>query len=138
MGIVFITNYLGKFRAFFDHLPPSIDIFYPIDVDGRSTFLDYLPPSSCKRSLWTTPYAKTSQEQCVSNSSNTKNYFGILNISRMSEAQIILSLTNIFISLGTHEYFFCCLLCKYAHWPWVYFFSPSLSYVYLNQSWLIW
>ena len=39
--------------GFFDHLPPSVDIFYLIKVDKKSTFLDYLPPSSCNRSLWT-------------------------------------------------------------------------------------
>ena len=34
----------------------KVDIFYLIKVDKKSIFLDYLPPSSCKRSLWTTPY----------------------------------------------------------------------------------
>ena len=38
------TNYVDKFLAFFDHLPPSVDIFYLINVDKKSTFLDYLPP----------------------------------------------------------------------------------------------
>ena len=79
------------------------------------------------------PQTKTSQEQCVSNS-NTKNYFGILNISRMSEAQIILSLTNIFISLGTHEYFFCCLLCMPTDHECTFYPHHYLMYLYLNQS----
>ena len=28
--------------GFFDHLPPSVDTFYLINVDKKSTFLDYL------------------------------------------------------------------------------------------------
>ena len=40
-----------------DHLPHSIDIFYLINVDKKSTFLDNLPTSSCQRSLWTPPYS---------------------------------------------------------------------------------
>ena len=46
---------LTSFWHFFDHLLPSVDIFYLLNIDKKSTFLDYLPPSSCKRSLWTTP-----------------------------------------------------------------------------------
>ena len=49
------TNYVDKFLAFFDHLTPCVDIFYLINVDKNKTFLDYLPTSSCKRSLWTPP-----------------------------------------------------------------------------------
>ena len=49
------TNYVDKILAFFDHLTPFIDIFYLINIDKKLTFLNYLPPSSCKRSLWTTP-----------------------------------------------------------------------------------
>ena len=37
------TNYVDKFLAFFDHLPPCVDIFYLINVDKNKTFLDYLP-----------------------------------------------------------------------------------------------
>ena len=40
---------LTSFLAFFD-------IFYLINVDKKLTFMDYLPPFSCKRRLWTTPY----------------------------------------------------------------------------------
>ena len=36
-------NYVDKFLAFFDHLPPCVDIFYLINVDKNKTFLDYLP-----------------------------------------------------------------------------------------------
>ena len=37
--------------------PPScVEIFYLIKVDKNKTFLDYLPTSSCKRSLWMPPY----------------------------------------------------------------------------------
>ena len=36
------TNYVDKFLAFFDHLSPSIDIFYLINLDKKSRFLDYL------------------------------------------------------------------------------------------------
>ena len=54
------TNYVDKFLAFFDHLPPYVDIFYGMNVDKKWTFLDHLPTSSCKRSLWTTPYLDTS------------------------------------------------------------------------------
>ena len=47
---------LTSFWLFFTTYPPFVDIFYLINVDKKSTFLDYLPPSSCKHSLWTTPY----------------------------------------------------------------------------------
>ena len=48
---------LTRFWIFFDHLlTPHVDIFYLINVDKKLTFLDYLPTTSCKRSLWTTPY----------------------------------------------------------------------------------
>ena len=52
------TNYINKILAFFDHLPPWVDIFYGMNVDKKWTFLDRLPTSSCKRSLWTTPNEK--------------------------------------------------------------------------------
>ena len=46
----------NKIFAFFDHLPPCVDIFYGMNVDKKWTFwTTYLPTSSCKRSLWTTP-----------------------------------------------------------------------------------
>ena len=45
------TNYVDKILAFFDHLPPSVDIFYGMNVENKWTFLDYLPTLSCKRSL---------------------------------------------------------------------------------------
>ena len=41
--------------SFLSHLPPSVDIFYLINVDKKSTCLDYLTPSSCKHSFRTTP-----------------------------------------------------------------------------------
>ena len=44
-------NYVGKILAFFDHLPPCVDIFYVMNVDKKWTFLDHLSTSSCKRSL---------------------------------------------------------------------------------------
>ena len=44
------------FWFFFDHLPPCVYIFYGMNVYKTWTFLDHLPTSSCKRSLWTTPY----------------------------------------------------------------------------------
>ena len=37
-------------------LTTSVDIFYLINVEIKSTFLDYLLPSSCKHSLWMAPY----------------------------------------------------------------------------------
>ena len=40
------TNYVGKILAYFDHLPPSIDIFYGMNVDKKWTFSDHLPTSS--------------------------------------------------------------------------------------------
>ena len=49
------TNYVDRFMTFFDHLPPYVDIFYLINVDKKSTFLDSLPTSSYQRSLWTPP-----------------------------------------------------------------------------------
>ena len=33
-------------------VPPSVEIFYIINVDKKSIFFYYLPPSSCKHSLW--------------------------------------------------------------------------------------
>ena len=50
--------------VFFDHLPPYVDIFYLTNVDKKLTFLNYLPTSSCQRSLWTAPKIdwKESQE----------------------------------------------------------------------------
>ena len=49
------TNYVDTILVFFGHLPPYIDILYGINVDKKLIFLDHLPSSSCKRSLWTTP-----------------------------------------------------------------------------------
>ena len=46
---------LTKFCPFCYRLPPSVENFLIMNVDKKSTFLDYLPPFSCKRSLWTTP-----------------------------------------------------------------------------------
>ena len=40
------TNYVDKFLGFFTTYLPA------------STFLDYLPASSCQRSLWTPPWIK--------------------------------------------------------------------------------
>ena len=42
--------------AFFDHLPPSVYIFYGIKVDKKLIFFRPPTPSYCKRSLWTPPY----------------------------------------------------------------------------------
>ena len=39
----------------FYHLPPSVDIFYLVNIDKKWTFLEPPPPSSCKRSLWRGP-----------------------------------------------------------------------------------
>ena len=47
------TKYVDKILAFFDQLH-----FYGINVDKKWTFLDRLPTSSCKRSLWTIPCPK--------------------------------------------------------------------------------
>ena len=47
------TNYIDKILAFFDHLPPSVEIFYGMNVDKKQTY--HLPTSSCKHSLRTTP-----------------------------------------------------------------------------------
>ena len=46
---------LTRFWILFDHLPPCVDIFYGTNFDKKMTFLDHLPTSSCKRSLWMTP-----------------------------------------------------------------------------------
>ena len=46
------TNYVDKLLAFFDHLPPYVDIFYLTNVDKKATFLDYLPILSCNRTLF--------------------------------------------------------------------------------------
>ena len=53
-----VKNYVDKIWAFFDHLPPCVDIFYGMNVDKKWTFLDQLPTLYCKRSLWTTPSSK--------------------------------------------------------------------------------
>ena len=45
------TNYVDKFWLFLTTYPPCVNIFYGINVDKMWTFLDYLPTSSCKRSL---------------------------------------------------------------------------------------
>ena len=37
------TNYVDKILAFFDHLPPCVDIFYGINVDKKLKFLDCAP-----------------------------------------------------------------------------------------------
>ena len=44
--------------GYFDHLLPFVNFFYGINVDKKWTFLDYLPNSSFKRSLWTAPMVK--------------------------------------------------------------------------------
>ena len=46
---------LTRFWFFFHNLPPCVDIFYGMNVDKRWIFMDHLPTSSCKCSLWTTP-----------------------------------------------------------------------------------
>ena len=38
------TNYVDKFLAFFDHLSPSVDIFYLIMIDKKPKFLTTYPP----------------------------------------------------------------------------------------------
>ena len=59
---------LTRFWLFFDHLLPSVGI----NVEKKSRFLDYLylPPSSCKRSLWTTPSVDTVREFHISECRN--------------------------------------------------------------------
>ena len=37
------TNYVDNILAFFDHLPPCVDIFYGMNVDKKWTFLDHVP-----------------------------------------------------------------------------------------------
>ena len=51
------TNYVDKSLAFFDTYPPALT-FSMIWRLTKSTFLDHLPTSSCKRTLWTTPDSK--------------------------------------------------------------------------------
>ena len=41
--------------GFFLTTYPCVDIFYGINLDKKWIFLDHLPTSSCKRSLWTAP-----------------------------------------------------------------------------------
>ena len=43
------------FGVFMTTYPLCVDNFYGMDVDKKWTFLDHLPTSSCKHSLWTTP-----------------------------------------------------------------------------------
>ena len=58
-----LTSYLGvvhKLRwqvfGFFDHQSHCVDIFNGMIIEKKWPFMDHLPTSSCKRSLWTTPY----------------------------------------------------------------------------------
>jgi hypothetical protein len=44
-------KYVDKILAFFNHLPPYVDNFYLLRVAKKSIFWDYLPTSSCQRSL---------------------------------------------------------------------------------------
>ena len=37
------TNYVDKILAFFDHLPPCVDIFYGMNIDKNWTLEDHLP-----------------------------------------------------------------------------------------------
>ena len=46
---------LATFWLFLTTYPPSVDIFSLVKIDEKSTFFDYLPPSSCKCSLWMAP-----------------------------------------------------------------------------------
>ena len=39
------TNYVDKFWFLFDHLPPSVDIFWLMNVDKNWHFLTTYPPS---------------------------------------------------------------------------------------------
>ena len=39
--LLLFTNYLDIILAFFDHLPPCVDIFYGINVDKKLPFLDH-------------------------------------------------------------------------------------------------
>ena len=62
---VFLCIYLGGVHklclqdlSFFDHLPPSVYIFFGIKVYKKINFFDHLALSSCKRSMWTAPYPK--------------------------------------------------------------------------------
>ena len=45
-------NYVDNILAFFDHLPPCVDIFYGMNVDKKWTFYGHLPTYFV---LWTTP-----------------------------------------------------------------------------------
>ena len=54
LGVIHKLHWL-HILAFFDHLLLCVDIFYGMNVDKKRTFLDHLPTSSCKRSLWTPP-----------------------------------------------------------------------------------
>ena len=50
------TNYVDKFLAFFDHLPPYVDIFYPIFLDKKyihfwTTYPPLLVNVVCERPL---------------------------------------------------------------------------------------
>ena len=42
---------LRSFLSFSNHLPSYVDIFYLTIVDKKVNILDYLPTSSCQRSL---------------------------------------------------------------------------------------
>ena len=57
VGVVHKLRWQVVFRLFLTtYLRTYVDIFYLINLDKKSTFLDYIPLSSCKRSLWTTHY----------------------------------------------------------------------------------
>ena len=82
-------NYVDKFLAFFDHLPPSVYTFYLINVDKKLTFLDYLPTSSCQCSLW----SKYHIVMC-------NNQFWIFYLNLLYFIISIYLFLNLFFSLG--------------------------------------
>ena len=47
-----------RFGFFFDHLPPSVYIFYGIKVYKKVDFFDHLPSVVCERSLGWNLYIK--------------------------------------------------------------------------------
>ena len=46
---------LRRFWFFWDHLPPSFDIFYLINIDKKSTFWTTYPPPLLNKVLWMHP-----------------------------------------------------------------------------------
>ena len=125
------TNYIDKILAFFDHLPPCVDIFYGITIDKKWSFLDHLPTSSCKRSLWMTSNSlEFSTKNCPTPSGIE---MVILHQCAVCPSQLLSldggrvseTLSNAFIAHCDSCQYSLHLQCNtYELWPWKWWSDP--------------